>query len=97
MFDRIIYIGDQGAQIKLKDKEHLAMNLMNLHLVIEDENKKILAEVDDLQDDIVKVRFLGEIVNGKLVGGVLRKPKIDASIRVIEQSEIPMIVGRDEP
>ena len=96
MFDRIIYIGDQGAQIKLKDKEHLAMNLMNLHLVIEDENKKILAEVDDLQDDIVKVRFLGEIVNGKLVGGVLRKPKIDASIRVIEQSEIPMIVGRDE-
>ena len=40
MFDRIIYIGDQGAQIKLKDKEHLAMNLMNLHLVIEDENKK---------------------------------------------------------
>ncbi len=96
MFDRIIYIGDQGAQIKLKDKEHLAMNLMNLHLVIEDENKKILAEVDDLQDDIVKVRFLGEIVNGKLVGGVLRKPKIDASIRVIEQSEIPMIVGSDE-
>lgn len=96
MFDRIIYIGDQGAQIKLKDKEHLAMNLMNLHLVIEDENKKILAEVDDLQDDIVKVRFLGEIVNGKLVGGVLRKPKIDASIRVIEQDEIPMIVGRDE-
>lgn len=97
MFDRIIYIGDQGAEIKLKDKENLAMNLMNLHLVIEDENKKILAEVDDLQDDIVKVRFLGEIVNGKLVGGVLRKPRIDASIRVIEQNEIPMIVGRDEP
>ena len=97
MFDRIIYIGDQGAQIKLKDKEHLAMNLMNLHLVIEDENKKILAEVDDLQDDIVKVRFLGEIVNGRLIGGVLRKPRIDASIRVIEQNEIPMIVGRDEP
>ena len=97
MFDRIIYIGDQGAEIKLKDKEHLAMNLMNLHLVIEDENKKILAEVDDLQDDIVKVRFLGEIVNGRLVGGVLRKPRIDASIRVIEQNEIPMIVGRDEP
>ena len=96
MFDRIVYIGDQGAKIKLKDKEHLAMNLMNLHLVIEDENKKIRAEVDDLQDDIVKVRFLGEIVNGNLIGGVLRKPKIDASIRVIEQNEIPMIVGRDE-
>ena len=49
------------------------MNLMNLHLVIEDENKKILAEVDDLQDDIVKVRFLGGIVNGKLVGSVPEK------------------------
>ena len=57
--------------------------------------KKILGEVDDLDGNLVKVRFLGEIVNGKLLAGVIRKPSLDAKIRVIEQNEIPMICGTD--
>ncbi len=95
MFDKIVYISDRSANIKLKDNENITINLMNLHLVFEDKDKTILAEVDDLEEDIVKARFLGEIVNGRLVGGVLRKPTLDASIRVINQDEIPMIVGQD--
>lgn len=96
MFDRIVYISDHSANIRLKDAENLTMNLMNLHLVFEDKDKKVLGEVDDLDKDIVKARFLGEIVNGKLIGGTIRKPALDASIRVVEQSEIPMIVGEDK-
>lgn len=96
MFDRIVYISDHSANIRLKDAENLAVNLMNLHLVFEDKDKKVLGEVDDLDKDIVKARFLGEIVNGKLIGGTIRKPALDASIRVINQSEIPMIVGEDK-
>lgn len=93
MFDRITYISDKGADIKLKDGEEVAINLMNLHLIFEDKDKKVLGEVDDMDGDIVKARFLGEISNGRLIGGVIRKPSLDASIRVIEQSEVPMIVG----
>ena len=96
MFDRIVYISDRGADIKLKDADNLTINLMNLHLVFEDKDKKILGEVDDLDKDIVKARFLGEIVDGKLIGGTIRKPALDASVRVVEQSEIPMIVGEDK-
>ena len=95
MFDRIVYISDHGANIKLKEGVALTQNLMNLHIIFEDDKKKILGEVDDLDGNIVKARFLGEIVNGKLLGGTIRKPSLDAQIRVIEQSEIPMIVGRD--
>lgn len=96
MFDRIVYISDRSADIKLKDDQDIAINLMNLHLIFEDRDKKVLGEVDDLDGDIVKARFLGEIVDGKLIGGVIRKPSLDASIRVIDQSEIPMIVGEDK-
>ena len=95
MFDRIVYISDHGANIKLKEGVALTQNLMNLHIIFEDDKKKILGEVDDLDGNLVKARFLGEIVNGKLLGGTIRKPSLDAKIRVIEQSEIPMIVGRD--
>ena len=49
-----------------------------------------------MDKDIVKARFLGEIVNGRLIGGTIRKPSLDASIRVIDKSEIPMIVGEDK-
>ena len=96
MFDRIVYISDHSANIRLRDAENLAVNLMNLHLIFEDKDKKVLGEVDDLDKDIVRARFLGEIVNGRLIGGTIRKPSLDASIRVIDQSEIPMIVGEDK-
>ncbi len=96
MFDKIVYISDHSATIKLKDGVDVVINLMNLHLVFEDDTKKILGEVDDLDGDTVKARFLGEIVNGRLVGGTIRKPSLDARIRVIEKEEVPMITGKDD-
>ena len=67
MFDKIIYISDHSANIKLKEDTEVAINLMNLHLIFEDNDKTILGEVDDLEDGVVKARFLGEIVNGRLL------------------------------
>ena len=96
MFEGITYISNQSAHIKLKDNVQIKTNLMNLHLVFEDQNKKILGEVNDVDGTIVKARFLGEIVGDKLLGGTIRKPSLDASIRVIERSEIPIITGKDE-
>ena len=96
MFDKIIYISDDSCNVKMKDDVQITMNLMNLHLVFEDSSKKILAEVDDLDGGILKARFLGEIVDNRLIGGTIRKPSLDASIRVIEQNEIPLITGSDE-
>ena len=54
MFDKILFISDKGCNVKLKDKDNLAINLMNLHLIFEDDKKKILGEVDDLDGDIVR-------------------------------------------
>ena len=97
MFDKITYISDRSADIKLKEGTEVTINLMNLHLIFEDKDKKVLGEVDDMDGNIVKARFLGEIVNGRLIGGVIRKPSLDASIRVITKDEIPMIVGDKKP
>ena len=95
MFDKIIYISDDSCQVKLRDDSQITTNLMNLHLVFQDEVKTVLGEVDNLEGNIVKVRFLGEIINNCLVGGTIRKPSLDAKIRVIDRSEIPLITGSD--
>lgn len=95
MFDKITYISDDSCTVKLKENEEITVNLMNLHLVFEDSTKKILAEVDDLDGKNLKARFLGEIVGDKLIGGTIRKPSMDAKIRIIDKSEIPLITGSD--
>ena len=95
MFDKITYISDDSCNVKLKDDAEITMNLMNLHLVFEDDTKKILAEVDDMDGKTLKARFLGEIVGDRLIGGTIRKPAMDSKIRVIEKEEIPLITGTD--
>ena len=96
VFEKITYISDNYAEIKLINKENIKANLMNMHLIFEDNNKLILGEVDDINDDLVKARFLGEIINGNLIGGVIRKPSLKATIRTVKKEEIPLILGEDK-
>ncbi len=95
MFDKITYISDDSCTVKLNEDKEITVNLMNLHLVFEDDTKKILAEVDDVDKTTLKARFLGEIVGNKLISGTIRKPSMDAKIRIIDKNEIPLITGSD--
>ncbi|MFA5603987.1 MAG: ATP-binding protein [Bacilli bacterium] len=93
MFGSIVYISDNVAHVKIVDGTPVATNLMNLHVMFEDSNKKILGEIEDISSEIIKIRFLGEIINNRFIGGVIRKPTLSAKIRVIEKEEIPLIIG----
>ena len=95
MFDRITYISDNSCIVKLKEDQEITVNLMNLHLIFEDGTKKILAEVNDLDGKLLKARFLGEIVGDRLIGGTIRKPSMDARVRIIDKSEISLITGNN--
>ena len=70
MFGKIIYLTDNLAHIEIPEGTPVAENLMNMHVIFEDDNKKIVGEVADIDSKVVKVRFLGEVVNGKFIGGV---------------------------
>ena len=59
MFDRIVYISDRACDVKLSSNADKSFNIMNLHVIFEDESKRILGEVDDLKGDIAHIRFLG--------------------------------------
>lgn len=95
MFEKIIYIGDYDAQIKLNEQAKVETDIMNMPLILEDSEKSILAEVKDLLDGSVKVKLLGEIVNNRFVGGILRKPSLNATIRPLRVDELSLIVGEE--
>lgn len=93
MLGKIIYISNNMAHIS-----NVSLNvgdLMNMHVIIEDSNKKILAEVDDISKDLIKVRFLGEIVGERFIGGILRKPSLNSNVRLINSNELKVIMGNN--
>ena len=58
MFGKIVYISDSIAHISIPNGTPVHMDLMNMHVVFQDEEKKILGEVVDVSESIIKVNFL---------------------------------------
>ena len=97
MFGKIIYISDSEAHVSIPENGSVSTNIMNLHVIFEDQNRRVIGEIEDISDQIIKIRFLGEFENNHFVGGVVRKPNFDSKIRVINQEEIKLLVGEDNP
>ena len=92
-FGRILYISNSEAHISMQGTV-MVSNLMNMHVVFESENKKILGEIEDISDDLMKVHFLGEIAGDTFFGGVIRKPNLDSKIRLITKEELMLLTGQ---
>ena len=93
MFGKIIYIGDNEAYVENTQKEVAAADLMNMNVIFEENNQRILGEVSELSSEKIKIRFLGEYINNKYVNGVLRKPLLTSKIRMINKDELMELVG----
>ncbi|MDO4963675.1 MAG: ATP-binding protein [bacterium] len=95
MFGKIVYISDSVAHISVVEGTPVSANLMNMYVVFEDENRRVLGEVVDISKEIIKVNFLGVIDGDKFTSGVLRKPTLESKIRMITEGELNLITGTD--
>ena len=88
MFGKIKYITEGEAHVESKIEPGQDVDLMNSNVVFEAPNQEILGEVEEVNDDTIKIRFLGEFINGKYVSGVIRKPLLSSNIRMINKEEL---------
>ena len=95
MLGKIIYISNNIAHVQIPSNVKIPNSLMNMHVIFEDTNKKVLGEIDDISKDLIKIRFLGEIANNQFIGGVIRKPTMEANVRMINAQELKIIVGEN--
>lgn len=95
MFERITLIGDHGVSIKLREGQ--VENMMNMHLVLTEGEKVVICEVEYIKDLIIEARFLGEIIDQKFYGGLIGKPSLNASIRLLNDEELKLITGVEGP
>ena len=96
MFDRINYMDDTHVYVGIAEGAELKTNLLSAHVIISDDEKNVLGEVVEINSKEIKIRLLGEIIEGKLRNGVLRKPLLDAKTRVIQTEEIPLVLGQND-
>ncbi len=93
MFGKIVYISNSMAKIEISGE--LNTSLMNMHVVLEDKGRRILASVEDVNEEIIQVEFLGEFIDNKFVSGVIRKPSLDSTTRIITKEELDEVIGGD--
>src|SRR5574344_317596 len=93
MFGKIKYITEGEAHIEANLKEGQDTDVMNMYVVFEAPNQKILGEVEEVNADTIKIRFLGEFLDGRYVSGVIRKPLLSSTIRVVSKEELEELMG----
>ncbi len=93
MFKNILYVGDVDVEIALLEDASINTDIMNMPIVLVDSEKAILAEIKEMNPKSVKAKMLGELVDGKFIGGILRKPNLTATIRSLTPDELRYIVG----
>ncbi len=96
MLGKILTINKNTATLEINKDGTEINDLINLHVVFEDENKKILGEIDSIDENTINVTFLGELTQNDFVGGLIKKPSLDAHVRIINDEELKILTGIED-
>ena len=86
MFKEIVAISKNYAMVRIAGASQ--DDLLNMNLIFEENNKKILGEVEEIDGEQIRVNFLGEFVDGKFYSGIIRKPSLSSVVRMINNEEL---------
>ena len=94
MFEKILSITKNNAMVKISS--NINDDILNYNVILEDNNKKILGEIDEVVNDVAKISFLGEFIDNKFFSGIIRRPTLNAKIRIINSLELGELVGDND-
>ena len=94
MFEKILSITKNFAIVKVSN--NIADDILNYNVIFEDSNKKILGEIEEIINNEVKISFLGEYIDNKFFSGIIRRPTLNAKVRIINQQELGELVGDND-
>jgi len=94
MFEKILSITKNFAIVKVSS--NINDDILNYNVILEDKDKRILGEIDEVINDEAKISFLGEFINNRFFSGIIRRPTLHANIRIINQQELGELVGDND-
>ena len=93
MLGKIIEIVDNQVFVELSIDMTNQANLINIHVVFENEEKKIIGEIVNTSKTILKANIVGEIKNGRFTPGSTEKPAFKSTVRIISMEELELVLG----
>ena len=97
MLGKIEEIIDNSVKIRLSIDINEQPNLVNLHIVFEDDSKKkVVAEIANVNQTIMFANVVGEITDGRFTPGASSKPSFKSKVRLITMDELGLLFGKQE-
>lgn len=93
MFGKIIEILEDKVKV-INNSKQLENKFLNIHVVFIDEHCKIIGEIRALNEQEITIHLIGEIKNNEFSYGAMKKPSTKATCRIITQSELELILGK---
>ena len=90
MLGNIIGIEDNTVILKLGIEEK---KLNNLLVVLQDNNINFIGEITNVKDGLAYINLLGEMNDDRFVFGVVRKPSLDAVVKLISKEKVKKIIS----
>ena len=93
MFGKVLEVNKN--QIRMENISHAAQpGIMNYHIIFEENDRKVVAEIQSCDDKFIDAILVGEIHDGSFTSGVLKKPSFQKPCRMITKSELELLIGK---
>ena len=96
MFGKIRNVDDITAIVEIHKENMVVPNLMNLHVVFENPNQRLLGEVKKVTEEVCEINLMGQFLEDRFIAGTIKKPNLDDQVRVINDQELDIIIGSNK-
>ena len=96
MIGSILEILDNRVLISLAIDINKQPNLVGLHVVFEDVEKRIVAEIVSVTQEIMTTVIVGELLGDQFIPGSSKKPSFKSETRLISIEELEHVLGSQE-
>ena len=94
MLGRILEINDNSITVKLSIDINEQPNLIGLHTVFENDNKKIVGEIVNINQTQLIANIVGELTEDNFIPGSSFKPSFKSNVRLVKSDELEYILGK---
>ena len=96
MLGKIREIIENSVIVNLTIDINQQPNLVGLHAVFEDGTKKIIGEIENVDQEKLTANIVGELIGDRFVPGASAKPSFKSKVRIIQLNELEVFLGHQE-